>query len=500
MAAPSRRLPRSYPGIDDDLKARRRVLADSMEAVLQRSRDENRDMTAMEAGTFDGLLAEAKELDRLETETETPSRSELTMNRSGLAVVRAPAVHTRVANLPGGEQRWNFGAALALVLEERDPGVDTGFEVECHQEMVNRGIAPRHGGMMMPMNGLLTRAPDIGTKPGDPAASLVGIDFRFDLFGLDVSAMRARLIAGRVGAMVLTSQEPAVVIPRQDAPLPDAVWLARDAAITTQADLNTRAITLTPHTLAARHLILRSARLYGTPSIYGLYQQQIVQKMNYAVDRAWLYGDSTVDANSPDGLIRQPRLQRFIMGVGGATPAPALPTYPSLVNMLSLVATQPAEGPRPAWLMSPLLELTMMGLWKTLIDPAAGPPPTSTWFMQSIIPDGGSTVLLNKIYQVGKQIPVRGGAGGDNTTDLWYCDDWSSTGVCYFNSGAVEVLPNPYGAAYGSGGIELITFQDADCFAMDAVRAVLSQDVLIIQPTPPAIPLSPEPTKPTGRK
>jgi hypothetical protein len=105
---------------------------------------------------------------------------------------------------------------------------------------------------------------------------------------MDVAAMRAALIAGRVGAQVLTSQELMVVIPRQDAPLPDAVWLARDDAITTQTDLNTRSISLTPHTVASRHMLLRSARLYGTPSIYSLYQQQIVQKQNYAVDMAWL--------------------------------------------------------------------------------------------------------------------------------------------------------------------------------------------------------------------
>ncbi|HKF64278.1 MAG TPA: hypothetical protein VKB42_23095, partial [Dongiaceae bacterium] len=219
-------------------------------------------MTEQEEATFDELLDEAKDIDkdieRLENETPT---SELIMDRSGVVSFRAaaPAVHTRIANLPGGQQTWNFGAALALVLEERDPGVDTGFEAECHQEMVNRGAVPKRGGMMMPMNGLLTRAPDIGTTPGSPGAALVGIDYRYDLFGLDVTAMRARLIAARMGAMVLTSQEPTVVIPRQDAPLPDAVWIARDAAVTTQADLNTRAITLTPHTVSSRHMILRSA-------------------------------------------------------------------------------------------------------------------------------------------------------------------------------------------------------------------------------------------------
>jgi hypothetical protein len=134
---------------------------------------------------------------------------------------------------------------------------------------------------------------------------LVGVEFRYDLFGLDTTAMRASLIAGRAGAKILTSQELQVVIPRKDAPLPDAAWLARDGEIAPQPDLATRSITLTPLTVASRHMILRSGRLYSNPSLYGLYQRQIVEKQNYAVDRVWLYGDSSATgrADEPDGLI-----------------------------------------------------------------------------------------------------------------------------------------------------------------------------------------------------
>ena len=92
-------------------------------------------------------------------------------------------------------RRWSFGRALALLLEGRNAGIDTGFETEIEQELKNQGAASRHGGVLIPWNGMLKR--DIGTLPGDPGFSLTAVDNRRDLFQLDVAAMRAALIAGR---------------------------------------------------------------------------------------------------------------------------------------------------------------------------------------------------------------------------------------------------------------------------------------------------------------
>ncbi len=76
------------------------------------------------------------------------------------------------------------------------------------------------GGFKIPLGHLMTRAG--GTKPGDNGDSLTSVDFRPDLFGLDVEAIRPATIMGRAGARMLVTTEPLVTIPRQDAPLPDA--------------------------------------------------------------------------------------------------------------------------------------------------------------------------------------------------------------------------------------------------------------------------------------
>jgi hypothetical protein len=400
------------------------------------------------------------------------------MDRSGVVSIRSPSVHTRSPHLPDGSgaEDWSFGAALAAMLGDREPGVDVGFVQEVHAELTNRGFGPRRGGFLMPMNGLLTR--QIGTTPGSPGEALVTVDYRADLFGLDVAAMRNRLIAGRLGALVLNASEPSVILPRQDQPVPDATWLPRDGSITTQGDLHTRAVTLTPHTVASRHMLYRSARLYGTPSIYGLYQSHMVQLMNYAVDRAWLYGDSTADANAPNGLVKQPALQSFTFGAAGA---PGHATYVKLDAMRSLVALQPPEVTK-MWLMSALAEGTLMTTYRSAIDPTSGTESVSIYGGAIIQEGAGGGALFNSPYVTAKQVPIR----ADKSTDLWF-GSWDLTGICYFTP-AVEIIPNIYGQAYGSGGIELICFQDCDCFALDAVRLVLARDLLLNQAAAPVVP------------
>jgi hypothetical protein len=292
--------------------------------------------------------------------------------------------------------------------------------------------------------------------------------------------MRQQLIAGRVGAQIINASEPEVVLPRQDQPLPDAQWLARDGTITTQGDLHTRAITLTPKTVAARHMLFRSARLYGTPSIFGLYQQQIVVKMNYAIDRAWLYGDSTADANSPNGLVKQANVQAYNFGTGGN---PGRATMIKLDAMRSMVALQPIETKR-MWLMSALAEGTLMTTWKSAIDPATGTETTAT-YGGPILDDDSGGVLLGFSYLTAKQIQIRT-VGTGKGSDVWL-GDWPTTGVCFFGP-ALEIVPNLYGAAYASGGIELICFMDCDVFALDPARFVLARDLELNQPNAPLVP------------
>jgi HK97 family phage prohead protease len=447
----------------------------SVVSVPANAQAEMLSVKSVEPETADDLTADEREILRRHREDhQQPTRREdLRMDRSGTVTTLQPTAVTRHSRRPE-TPKWNFGRALAFVLDDHsDRTIDVGLEREIHEELVRRGAQPKHGGVMMPMNGLLQR--DIGTLPGDRGASLVGIDYRFDLFGLDTTAMRGQLIASRVGAQVMTSMEPQVVIPRQDAPLPDAQWLPRDGAMTTQGDLNTRSITLTPKTVASRHLLLRSARLYGTPSIYSLYQTQIVEKMNYAVDRAWLYGSA---ANNPAGLVTYP-VQPFNFGTGGN---PGAATYLGLKDMISLLEILPVETPVRSWLMSKLLELTLQSTWRALEDTTGGGGPAAT-LTQAILLEG-SGPLLTRPYLAATQIPVR----ANRTTDIWI-GDWPMSGVCYFAGGALEVLPNPYSSeAYPRGGVELIVFQDVDVFVMDPRRFVYANDILLNQAAPPTIP------------
>jgi hypothetical protein len=52
----------------------------------------------------------------------------------------------------------------------------------------------------------------------------------------------------------------------------------------------------------------------------------------------------------------------------------------------------------------------------------------------------------------------------------------------------VEIIPNALGQTYPAGGIELITFQDVDCFVTDPPRFVFANDALLNQTNAPLAP------------
>jgi HK97 family phage major capsid protein len=491
MATP-RTAPASPPPALSGRERRGQLLA-SCQAVVDRARAANRDLTDQEAETFDGFAREIDEIDAAPEEalarassTDTPTPRRLTMTRSGLAIrTSAPVTSiTAPAIIGEADQTWSYGAALSLMLGERDPEVDTGFVREIDAELRTRGAQARHGGFLVPLGAMMSggdlRQKQIGTTPGGAGEALVTVDYRADLFGLDVAAMRARLIAGKMGAMVISSNEPEVVLPRQDQPLPAAQWLARDGSINLQTDLHTRAITLRPHTVAARHQLFRSARLYGTPSIYGLYQRQMVEVLNFEIDKAWLYGDATVDVNAPNGLVKQAAVQTYTFGTAGAA---GHATLVKLSEMKALILLQPIESKR-SWLMSDYGEGTLQTTWKSAIDPATGTETTAT-YGGPILDNTSAGQLLGYPYEIAKQIKVKV-MGAVKGSDLWL-DDWSSTGVCYFGP-ALELVPNIYGAAYGSGGIELIGFIDCDAFALDPSRFALARDMQLNQANAVVVP------------
>jgi len=202
--------------------------------------------------------------------------------------------------------------------------------------------------------------------------------------------------------------------------------------------------------------------------------------MNYATDRAWLYGDSTTDANSPNGLVKQAGVQAYNFGAAGAA---GRATSIKLDAMRSMIALQPIETKR-SWLMSALAEGTLQTTYMSAIDPSNGTE-TVSLYGGTIIDDDDAGMLLGFPYLTAKQIKIRT-MDAVKGSDI-FLGDWATTGICYFTP-AVEIVPNIYGAAYASGGIELICFQDVDVFALDPARFVLAQDLELNQQAAPVVP------------
>lgn len=371
--------------------------------------------------------------------------------------ITAPAVHRHNPDA----QRWDFARFLAMIAPNQAPaGIDTGYEREVSDEL-NRYSS--RAGFKMPLLHLVQRA--IGTKPADAGAALTGVDFRSDLFGLDVEAIRPATIMGRAGARMITTTEPLVTVPRQVSPLPDAEWIPRDGDLTLQGDLGTKSLDLTPHEVGSYHKILRSGRLYGTPNLVDLYTQQIIGKQLYAIDLAVLYGTG---APQPEGLTMDPRTQTY--GMGAAPPAAADPTLIDLVKMSGMLDGTTAPEDSRVWLMNSLMRSTLQATKKF----------DDTSCCETIMSEGDGTLLQHPVV-TGQQLPP---------SDIWFLDA-GQTGIVWFAQGAstIEVVQNPFAdSVFPSGALLLRAINDVDVFALDAYRAVWCGNGKTIGTVTPPVP------------
>lgn len=386
-----------------------------------------------------------------------PQNPESITMENGIARVASPRV-AAPSIVNRNVERWSFARAIAMITEDPD-GPDVGFERECHAEMIKRGAVPKHGGFMIPMRGLLERA--IGAvPPSDPAVPLTQTEYMSQLFGLDSDAITPVTVMGRLGAQVVVASQGTVHIPRQSVGLGAMQWIARDGTATEGTDATFRGIDLTPCTGVALHMVKRSARLYTVPGVEDLYRQQMIEKIAAGVDTATLYGSGV--APIPAGLITQATLQK---------PTLAALDYPSLASMAAAILTLPAPEANRKWLMNGALQLALLSTHKFGATAKTD---------ETIIEEGVDT-LLGVPFLTGPQVPVNASTGA---TDIWL-GDWAMVIQCWFNSAAIEILPNPYeSVAYKSGAIWLESFVDFNTTCLDAKRLAVSQGV--VSPIKPA--------------
>ena len=355
--------------------------------------------------------------------------------------VRSAPVAEGSANLDlSKKESQSYSLVRAINASLKNDWSKAGFEAEC-----SRAIAQQRGkdtaGFFMPMNIRATSDSAYNTGTAGEGGNLVATNL---LAGSFIEVLRNKARVAQLGARFLTGLVGKVDIPRQTSQT-STYWVAEGADVT-EAEAAFDKLSLSPKTLGARSQYTRQMLLQSTPDIEMLVRNDLAAVLALAIDKAAVLG--TGADGQPTGIINTSGIGSV---VGGATGAAI--TIDHLIDMESAVKT--ANAPEDA--LAYLVNAKTVGALKKLKS-------TTGQYLWTDAPMGGRSGTPGSIngynVAVSNQMPADGTKStGSNLSTLVF-GDWSELIIGEW--GTLEILPNPYGAGYNSGSVDIRALQTID--------------------------------------
>lgn len=404
---------------------RERKAAKTTEArtLLAKAEAENRQLTADEAKTFDGLKAEIESLEAQEARAQFLDEAE----RRQTGTVIAGTGERQLEQL---ESRVSLLKIVQAAVEGR--ALD-GAEAEYNAEIARRNGRPAQG-IYMPMAALERR---VNTTTS--ADDLVGTDHRGDQY---IGALRNALLARRLGVRVLSGLRGNVSIPKHGTSTV-AGWVAENSALT-PSDMTFGNVGLTPKHVGALSEMSRQLIQQSDPTIEQLLRDDMSFQIAQAIDSALIAGGG---ANEPDGVIAT---------LGTANGSLAGPTWAQVLAIIEQVETANALGAHN-WLTTPGAKAKLRGTLKVNGDAGAG-------FLME-----GNTLGDYAVHTT-NQVPVD--SGGNSVI----FGDWSQVLLGIWSE--LDILVNPYSeTAYTKGNVLIRAMATCDIAIRHEEAFVWADDV-----------------------
>ncbi|QOY61870.1 phage major capsid protein [Lysobacter sp. H21R4] len=384
-------------------------------AIVAGAEKENRALTADESAKFDTIKTRITELEAAESRASFLSEQERNMT--------GEPVHGD--NRGGLESRVSLLNVLRAGMEGR---AIAGAEAEMHAELERRHGPAKHGGILVPLSALESRATTT-TSAGD----LVGTDHRDDLF---IGPLRNSLLVKNLGVRTLSGLVGNVSIPKAGAGL-SVGWVTEGQALP-ESDLDFDAVTLTPHFVGGITEMSRALILQSSPAIERLVRDDLSFAIAQAVDKAIIAGTGT--GGEPLGVMNHPGVQTADLPTSWAD-------ILDMEQMLAAVNIDPS-----GWYTSPGV---LTELRKVLKATTAGSDYIAT------------------ARTIG-ELPVASSNAAPAATAI--LGDWSQ--VLLGQWGSVEILVNAFAEGpYRRGGVLVRAFNAVDV-------AVRHEEAFVVAPDP----------------
>lgn len=337
-----------------------------------------------------------------------------------------------------------------------------GFELE-----ISRTIAKRTGketaGFFMPMNVELNPEQTRATYAVGAAATGGNLVATNLLAGSFIDILRNKAMVVQMGARMLSGLVGNVAIPRQNAATA-AAWVTEGNA-PAQAEATFDQVLMSPKQIAARSQMTRLMLQQGTPDIEAIVRQDLALQLALAIDLAAINGAGT--GGVPRGILQTAGIGSVAMGTNGG----AL-TIDAMIDLEERVATANADLGSLAYLTTPRAVAALKKLkgatsgdylWTQAMTPAAV---------------SGQSAGING-YPVGKSVQVPSNLTKGTGTNLHAVIFGDFSQLMIGEWGVLEILPNPYGAGYNAGSVDIRAMQTVDVAIRQPVGFAAITDAIV---------------------
>jgi HK97 family phage major capsid protein len=185
------------------------------------------------------------------------------------------------------------------VMAQIDPSFEkgAGFERECHEAIVARGVTPQAGGFFMPSEVQTLKRTDLSVGGGlTLGGALVGTDHMPESF---IDILRNNMATVGLGITVLSGLTGNPSIPRQDG-AGTGYWIG-EGTDPTESNITLGQLGLSPKTVGAVQEFTRQLLIQSAPSVDALVMNDIAAVLARTIDLAIIAG--TGSSNQPKGVL-----------------------------------------------------------------------------------------------------------------------------------------------------------------------------------------------------
>lgn len=357
-----------------------------------------------------------------------------------LGVVQAPVAQSGVVDLSEKEQR-SYSVVRAINAAINKDWSQAGLELEASRELA-RQLGRETEGFFMPTNLQMQERATYVTGATATGGAMVATDLLASSF---IDVLRNRAIIMSLGPTMLTGLTGNIAIPRQISAT-QTYWVAENTAVT-QDEATFNQVTMSPKQIGARSQYSRLMLQQSTPDIEGIVRNDLAAVMALGIDLAAINGSGT--AGQPRGILNTSGIGSVAMGTNGA----ALTNLDPFVDLERAVDVSNALNGNLYYLSN----ARVVSAAKKLKDGSQRPLWTPDYADTTL----GTAGSINGFPMArSNQVPSNLTKGTGTNLSALIFGDFSQLIVGMW--GGLEILPNPYGAGYNAGSVDIRAMQTVD--------------------------------------